>query len=186
MIDLQFDFHSHLSSPVFQTVLSYSTQTGDRRTRVHTLTLRCSPHLQDTFRHYQAQALLTFYCKKSVDLVLCFSKCPCSAYRQKPGEKRVIFEYILVCVSSVLCSVGAPPTGAQGGIADRCNGSLGSLPQTLLFSFSVDWTGKVLKHTIFSIVKCCFSYYKRNIFIKTSYIYYLLYLQGFYAFYSSV
>ncbi|XP_034397666.1 protein transport protein Sec24C [Cyclopterus lumpus] len=47
-----------------QTVLSYSTRTGDRRTRVHTLTLRCSPRLQDTFRQYQAQTLLTFYCKK--------------------------------------------------------------------------------------------------------------------------
>ncbi|KAM8885811.1 protein transport protein Sec24C isoform 2-T2 [Spinachia spinachia] len=47
-----------------QTVLSYSTQAGCRRTRVHTLTLRCSRHLQDTFRQYQAQTLLTFYCKK--------------------------------------------------------------------------------------------------------------------------
>lgn len=47
-----------------QTVLSYSTQTGDRRTRVHTLTLPCSRHLQDTFRQYQAQTLLAFYCKK--------------------------------------------------------------------------------------------------------------------------
>uniref|UniRef100_A0A668S7P9 Uncharacterized protein n=1 Tax=Oreochromis aureus TaxID=47969 RepID=A0A668S7P9_OREAU len=45
-------------------VLSYTLQTGDRRTRVHTLTLRCSQQLQDTFRHYQAQTLLTFYCKK--------------------------------------------------------------------------------------------------------------------------
>ncbi|XP_031161645.1 protein transport protein Sec24C isoform X2 [Sander lucioperca] len=53
-----------------QTVLSYSTQTGDRRTRVHTLTLRCSHHLQDTFRQYQAQTLLTFYCKKLYCAVL--------------------------------------------------------------------------------------------------------------------
>ncbi|XP_040011714.1 protein transport protein Sec24C isoform X2 [Xiphias gladius] len=53
-----------------QTVLSYSTQTGDRRTRVHTLTLRCSCHLQDTFRHYQAQTLLAFYCKKMYCAVL--------------------------------------------------------------------------------------------------------------------
>ncbi|KAF1389544.1 hypothetical protein PFLUV_G00074500 [Perca fluviatilis] len=53
-----------------QTVLSYSTQTGDRRTRVHTLTLRCSRHLQDTFRQYQAQTLLTFYCKKVYCAVL--------------------------------------------------------------------------------------------------------------------
>ncbi|XP_074526410.1 protein transport protein Sec24C isoform X2 [Halichoeres trimaculatus] len=53
-----------------QTVLSYSTQTGDRRTRVHTLTLRCSRHLQDAFRQYQAQTLLTFYCKKIYCAVL--------------------------------------------------------------------------------------------------------------------
>nr|XP_019965819.1 PREDICTED: protein transport protein Sec24C-like isoform X2 [Paralichthys olivaceus] len=53
-----------------QTVLSYSTQTGDRRTRVHTLTLRCSRHLQDAFCHYQAQTLLTFYSKKMYCAVL--------------------------------------------------------------------------------------------------------------------
>ncbi|XP_029296457.1 protein transport protein Sec24C [Cottoperca gobio] len=53
-----------------QAVLSYSTQTGDRRTRVHTLTLRCSRHLQDAFRQYQAQTLLTFYCKKIYCTVL--------------------------------------------------------------------------------------------------------------------
>ncbi|XP_078141465.1 protein transport protein Sec24C isoform X2 [Centroberyx gerrardi] len=47
-----------------QVVVSYSTQTGDRRTRVHTLTLRCSRHLLDAFRHCQAQTLLAFYCKK--------------------------------------------------------------------------------------------------------------------------
>lgn len=51
-------------SPVCQAALSYTTQTGERRTRVHTLTLRCSRHLQDAFRQYQAQTLLTFYCKK--------------------------------------------------------------------------------------------------------------------------
>ncbi|CAJ1069455.1 protein transport protein Sec24C isoform X1 [Xyrichtys novacula] len=48
-----------------QAVLSYCTQSGDKRTRVHTLTLRCSRQLQDTFRQYQAQTLLTFYCKKT-------------------------------------------------------------------------------------------------------------------------
>ncbi|XP_037536127.1 protein transport protein Sec24C [Nematolebias whitei] len=53
-----------------QVVLSYSSLTGERRTRVHTLTLRCSPHLQDTFRNYQAQTLLTFYCKKMYCAVL--------------------------------------------------------------------------------------------------------------------
>ncbi|XP_030000165.1 protein transport protein Sec24C isoform X2 [Sphaeramia orbicularis] len=53
-----------------QTALSYSTQTGERRTRVHTLILRCSRDLQDAFRHYQAQTLLTFYCKKMYCAVL--------------------------------------------------------------------------------------------------------------------
>uniref|UniRef100_A0A3Q3IPV8 Uncharacterized protein n=2 Tax=Monopterus albus TaxID=43700 RepID=A0A3Q3IPV8_MONAL len=53
-----------------QVVLSYSTQTGDRRTRVHTLTLQCSHRLQETFRHYQAQTLLAFYCKKMYCAVL--------------------------------------------------------------------------------------------------------------------
>ncbi|XP_023198916.1 protein transport protein Sec24C-like isoform X3 [Xiphophorus maculatus] len=53
-----------------QVVLSYTSQTGERRTRVHTLTLRCSRHLQDTFRNYQAETLLTFYCKKMYCAVL--------------------------------------------------------------------------------------------------------------------
>ncbi|XP_008286897.1 protein transport protein Sec24C [Stegastes partitus] len=53
-----------------QLVLSYSIQTGERRTRVHTLSLRCSHQLQDAFRHYQAQTLLTFYCKKMYCAVL--------------------------------------------------------------------------------------------------------------------
>ncbi|XP_077377818.1 protein transport protein Sec24C [Festucalex cinctus] len=47
-----------------QAVLAYNTPLGERRSRVHTLTLRCSRHLQDTFRQYQAQTLLAFYCKK--------------------------------------------------------------------------------------------------------------------------
>ncbi|XP_029017006.1 protein transport protein Sec24C isoform X2 [Betta splendens] len=53
-----------------QAVLSYTTQNGDMRTRVHTLTLRCSRQLQDTFRLFQAQTLLTFYCKKMYCSVL--------------------------------------------------------------------------------------------------------------------
>uniref|UniRef100_A0A8C7XTV3 Si:dkey-13n15.2 n=1 Tax=Oryzias sinensis TaxID=183150 RepID=A0A8C7XTV3_9TELE len=53
-----------------QTVLSYSLQTGETRTRVHTLTLRCSRRLQDAFRNFQAQTLLSFYCKKMYCSVL--------------------------------------------------------------------------------------------------------------------
>ncbi|XP_028313311.1 protein transport protein Sec24C [Gouania willdenowi] len=47
-----------------QVVLTYSSQAGDQRTRVHTVTLQCSRHLQEAFRNYQAQTLLAFYCKK--------------------------------------------------------------------------------------------------------------------------
>ncbi|XP_061788040.1 protein transport protein Sec24C [Nerophis lumbriciformis] len=53
-----------------QAVLTYATRAGERRSRVHTLTLRCSRHLQDTFRQCQAQTLLTFYCKKMYCAVL--------------------------------------------------------------------------------------------------------------------
>ncbi|XP_012992033.3 protein transport protein Sec24C isoform X2 [Esox lucius] len=55
---------------IIQTVLSYTSQQGVRRTRVQSLTLRCSRHLLDTFRNCQAQTLLTFYCKKMYCAVL--------------------------------------------------------------------------------------------------------------------
>ncbi|XP_036454947.1 protein transport protein Sec24C [Colossoma macropomum] len=47
-----------------QAVLSYNTSRGERRTRVHTVTLAASQNLLDTFRTSQAETLLTFYCKK--------------------------------------------------------------------------------------------------------------------------
>ncbi|CAL8345879.1 unnamed protein product [Lota lota] len=53
-----------------QVTATYSDAAGQRRTRVHTLVLRCSRHLLDTFRHCQAQALLSFYCKKMYCAVL--------------------------------------------------------------------------------------------------------------------
>ncbi|XP_031685529.1 protein transport protein Sec24C isoform X2 [Oncorhynchus kisutch] len=55
---------------VVQTVLSYTSQQGERRTRVHSLSLCCSHHLLDTFCNCQAQTLLTFYCKKMYCAVL--------------------------------------------------------------------------------------------------------------------
>ncbi|XP_061673338.1 protein transport protein Sec24C [Syngnathoides biaculeatus] len=53
-----------------QAVLEYSTERGERRSRVHTLMLRSSDHLQETFCQYQAQTLLAFYCKKMYCAVL--------------------------------------------------------------------------------------------------------------------
>ncbi|XP_035236344.1 LOW QUALITY PROTEIN: protein transport protein Sec24C [Anguilla anguilla] len=55
---------------VIQAALSYTSAWGERRTRVHSLTLPCSRHLLDTFRTCQAQTLLTFYCKKVYCAVL--------------------------------------------------------------------------------------------------------------------
>ncbi|KAB5528624.1 hypothetical protein PHYPO_G00142370 [Pangasianodon hypophthalmus] len=53
-----------------QAVLSYSGSRGEKRTRVHTVTLACSQSLMDTFRTSQAETLLTFYCKKMYCLAL--------------------------------------------------------------------------------------------------------------------
>ncbi|XP_059909912.1 protein transport protein Sec24C [Gadus macrocephalus] len=53
-----------------QVTATYSDAAGQRRSRVHTLVLRCSRHLLDTFRHCQAQTLLSFYCKKTYCAVL--------------------------------------------------------------------------------------------------------------------
>ncbi|TSN86039.1 Protein transport protein Sec24C [Bagarius yarrelli] len=53
-----------------QAVLSYSGFKGERRTRVHTVTLACSRSLIDTFRTSQAETLLTFYCKKMYCMAL--------------------------------------------------------------------------------------------------------------------
>ncbi|XP_058864455.1 protein transport protein Sec24C-like isoform X3 [Acipenser ruthenus] len=55
---------------VIQCALSYTAPSGQRRTRVHTLSLNCSCHLVDTFRNSQAETLLAFYCKKVYSAVL--------------------------------------------------------------------------------------------------------------------
>ncbi|XP_061116556.1 protein transport protein Sec24C [Conger conger] len=55
---------------VIQAALSYTSARGERRTRVHSLTLPCSRPLLDTFRTCQTHTLLTFYCKKVYSAVL--------------------------------------------------------------------------------------------------------------------
>ncbi|KAL2092534.1 hypothetical protein ACEWY4_012332 [Coilia grayii] len=47
-----------------QVAVSYTSPNGEKRIRVHSLSLRCSASLLDTFRNSQAETLLTFYCKK--------------------------------------------------------------------------------------------------------------------------
>ncbi|KAJ7993718.1 hypothetical protein DPEC_G00257580 [Dallia pectoralis] len=65
---------------VIQAVLSYTSQQGARRTRVQSLTLRCSHNLLDTFRNCQVQTLLTFYCKKMYCAAL---QCPLQDLREE-------------------------------------------------------------------------------------------------------
>ncbi|XP_066570370.1 protein transport protein Sec24C [Amia ocellicauda] len=70
---VQFTHHSPLDEErgvVIQVALSYTSSLGERRTRVHSLSLRCSRHLVDTFRNCQAETLLTFYCKRVYCAVL--------------------------------------------------------------------------------------------------------------------
>ncbi|KAJ3580628.1 hypothetical protein NHX12_034326, partial [Muraenolepis orangiensis] len=74
-----------------QVTVTYSDPAGQRRTRVHTLALRCSRHLLDTFRHCQAQALLAFYCKKMYCAVL---ECPLQDVR---GELQAEVTASLAC-----------------------------------------------------------------------------------------
>ncbi|KAI1900929.1 hypothetical protein AGOR_G00054890 [Albula goreensis] len=55
---------------VIQVALSYTSSQGERKTRVHSLTMPCSHHLTDTFRNCQSQTLLSFYCKRMYSAVL--------------------------------------------------------------------------------------------------------------------
>ncbi|KAI2664854.1 Protein transport protein Sec24C [Labeo rohita] len=81
-----------------QFVLSYSSSSGENRTRVHTVILSASCQLLDTFRSSQAETLLTFYCKKSMEtslreelqtevteMLACFRKHSCTT-SVSPGQ----------------------------------------------------------------------------------------------------
>ncbi|XP_069037867.1 protein transport protein Sec24C isoform X1 [Lepisosteus oculatus] len=72
-VAVQFMHHSPLDEHrgvAMQMCLSYTSSQGERRTRVHSLGLRCSRHLVDTFRNSQAETLLSFYCKRAYCAVL--------------------------------------------------------------------------------------------------------------------
>ncbi|XP_043096776.1 protein transport protein Sec24C [Puntigrus tetrazona] len=53
-----------------QFALSYSSSSGENRTRIHTVILSASRQPLDAFRSSQAETLLTFYCKKMYTLAL--------------------------------------------------------------------------------------------------------------------
>ncbi|XP_028654377.2 protein transport protein Sec24C-like [Erpetoichthys calabaricus] len=88
-----------------QCVLSYTSASGQRRTRVHNMTLNSSSHLVETFRNSQAETLLTYFCKKAycellttpgktlrdslvielTEMLACYRK-HCSSTKVSPGQ----------------------------------------------------------------------------------------------------
>ncbi|XP_051969938.1 protein transport protein Sec24C [Xyrauchen texanus] len=86
-----------------QFVLSYSTFSGENRTRIHTVSLPCSHQLLDTFRSSQAETLLTFYCKKIYSSVL---ESPLQSLRE---ELQMEVTEMLACFRKHSCTTSASP-----------------------------------------------------------------------------
>ncbi|XP_058230725.1 protein transport protein Sec24C isoform X1 [Hemibagrus wyckioides] len=86
-----------------QAVLSYTGSSGERRTRVHTVTLACSQSLMDTFRTSQAETLLTFYCKKMYCLAL---ETPLQCLRE---ELQTEITEALACYRKHCCTTSVSP-----------------------------------------------------------------------------
>ncbi|XP_072520752.1 protein transport protein Sec24C [Salminus brasiliensis] len=86
-----------------QAVLSYSSSRGERRTRVHTVTLACSQNPLETFRTSQAETLLTFYCKKMYCLAL---ETPLQCLRE---ELQIEITEALACYRKHCCTTSVSP-----------------------------------------------------------------------------
>ncbi|XP_022523251.2 protein transport protein Sec24C isoform X1 [Astyanax mexicanus] len=86
-----------------QAVLSYSSSTGERKTRVHTVTLASSQNLLDTFRTSQAETLLTFYCKKMYCSAL---ETPLQCLRE---ELQMEITEALACYRKHCCTTSVSP-----------------------------------------------------------------------------
>ncbi|XP_050967234.1 protein transport protein Sec24C isoform X2 [Labeo rohita] len=86
-----------------QFVLSYSSSSGENRTRVHTVILSASCQLLDTFRSSQAETLLTFYCKKMYSLAL---EGPLQSLRE---ELQTEVTEMLACFRKHSCTTSVSP-----------------------------------------------------------------------------
>ncbi|KAL1273950.1 hypothetical protein QQF64_026764 [Cirrhinus molitorella] len=86
-----------------QFVLSYSSSSGENRTRIHTVILSASCQLLDTFRSSQAETLLTFYCKKMYSLAL---ESPLQALRE---ELQTEVTEMLACFRKHSCTTSVSP-----------------------------------------------------------------------------
>ncbi|XP_059407126.1 protein transport protein Sec24C isoform X2 [Carassius carassius] len=86
-----------------QFVLSYSSSSGENRTRIHTVILSASCHPLDTFRSSQAETLLTFYCKKLYSLAL---ESPLQSLRE---ELQTEVTEMLACFRKQSCTSSVSP-----------------------------------------------------------------------------
>ncbi|XP_016297303.1 protein transport protein Sec24C [Sinocyclocheilus anshuiensis] len=86
-----------------QFVLSYSSSSGENRTRIHTVILSASSQPLDTFRSSQAETLLTFYCKKLYSLAL---ESPLQSLRE---ELQTEVTEMLACFRKQSCTTSVSP-----------------------------------------------------------------------------
>ncbi|KAF4112809.1 protein transport protein Sec24C isoform X1 [Onychostoma macrolepis] len=86
-----------------QFVLSYSSSSGENRTRIHTVILSASRQPLDTFRSSQAETLLTFYCKKMYSLTL---ESPLQSLRE---ELQTEVTEMLACFRKQSCTTSVSP-----------------------------------------------------------------------------
>uniref|UniRef100_A0A8C1DVP1 Si:dkey-13n15.2 n=2 Tax=Cyprinus carpio TaxID=7962 RepID=A0A8C1DVP1_CYPCA len=86
-----------------QFVLSYSSSSGENRTRIHTVILSASRHPLDTFRSSQAETLLTFYCKKLYSLAL---ESPLQSLRE---DLQTEVTEMLACFRKQSCTTSVSP-----------------------------------------------------------------------------
>ncbi|KTG32671.1 hypothetical protein cypCar_00004020, partial [Cyprinus carpio] len=86
-----------------QFVLSYSSSSGENRTRIHTVILSASRHPLDTFRSSQAETLLTFYCKKLYVLAL---ESPLQSLRE---DLQTEVTEMLACFRKQSCTTSVSP-----------------------------------------------------------------------------
>ncbi|XP_028850910.1 protein transport protein Sec24C isoform X2 [Denticeps clupeoides] len=88
---------------VIQVALSYTSAGGERRTRVHTVSLPCSRLLLDMFRKSQAETLLTFYCKRMYCAVV---ERPLQTLRE---ELQTEVTQLLACYRKHSCTTSVSP-----------------------------------------------------------------------------
>uniref|UniRef100_A0A8C4RD60 Protein transport protein Sec24C-like n=1 Tax=Erpetoichthys calabaricus TaxID=27687 RepID=A0A8C4RD60_ERPCA len=154
-----------------QCVLSYTSASGQRRTRVHNMTLNSSSHLVETFRNSQAETLLTYFCKKAycellttpgktlrdslvielTEMLACYRK-HCSSTKVSPGQFLKILPVYLNCLrkSEVLLPSGHNSVNERAYM--RCWGLSMDTKETARYFYPL-YNHQIKKHPL-SAVRC--------------------------------